>query len=537
MATTQFKIPTGAEASLELEIEAGDTLFVLGANGSGKSALIQRLFAQGGATAIRIAAHRANYFQVENPGLSPHERETNEQNYRNADVTPDARWKDDYSQVRNYASLYDLVASVNARARDIASAFDANDIPVATARRAKPSNLTVLNQLLRLSNISVQITIDERSRVMASRSNGAPYSVARMSDGERNALLLICDVLNAKSGSLLVIDEPERHLHHSIISPLLTMLFSRRSDLAFVVATHDVSLPLSRTDAKTLLVRGCQISAAGAVEAWDCDLVSGEVPEDIKADVLGSRRKILYVEGNNSTSLDRPLYATVFPNVSVVPKDSCNDIEHCVKGVSQTKEMNWLTAHGIVDGDFINETKKQRLQRSGIFALPFYSVESLYYDPLIQARLARRKATDEAAAAANLARAAERTVKKFSDNLDRLARRSVETKIREQIGLSTPGQAAIETLQPINISVDVQALVAAEMTSLAALVANVEVTKLITHYPVRETGALDEISRALGYKSRKDYENAVLTALLEDEETLGVLKQLLGDAYHGIAHA
>ena len=386
---TNFKIPTGPETTLELDIADGEAVFVLGANGTGKSALIQWLFAHGGETAIRIAAHRSNYFQVENPGLSPQDREANERNYRNADIAPDARWKDDCSQVRNYASLHDLVASVNARAREITSAFDANDIAGATVRRATPSNLTVLNELLRLSNISVQIALDERSRVMASRPDGAPYSVARMSDGERNALLLICDVLNAKSGSLLLIDEPERHLHHSIISPLLTRLFSQRTDLAFIVATHDVSLPLARTDAKTLLVRGCRIRNGGAVEAWDCDLVSDGVPEDIKADVLGSRRKILYVEGNNTTSLDQPLYATVFPNVSVVPKESCNDIEHCVKGVLQTKEMNWLSAKGIVDGDFINQATKERLQRSGIYALPFYSVEALYYHPLITARSPR----------------------------------------------------------------------------------------------------------------------------------------------------
>ena len=48
---------------------------------------------------------------------------------------------------------------------------------------------------------------------------------------------------------------------------------------------------------------------------------------------------------------------------------------------------------------------------------------------------------------------------------------------------------------------------------------------------------MDEIARALGYKNRKDYEGAVLTELLEDEQTMAVLKQLLGDAYQAIAQA
>lgn len=537
MTSTSLEIPTFSGDNLELKISLGETLFVLGANGSGKSSLIQWLFAKGGANVIRISAHRTNYFQDENPGLSSQQRENNEAAYRHADALPDARWRDDYGQVRNLASLHDLLESVNVRARGIANAMSENDIDGAQVQANVPSNLDVLNQLLRLSNIFVKISIDERSRVLASRPDGTPYSVARMSDGERNALLLICDVLNAKSGSLLVIDEPERHLHRSIISPLLTMLLNRRTDLAFVVATHDVTLPLAKPDAKSLLIRGCRIGADKGVESWDCDLVSGDIPEDIKADILGSRRKILYVEGNDSRSLDRPLYAIIFPNVSVVSKESCVDVEYCVKGVRQTKDMNWISAWGVVDGDFISDAVKQRLQRSGVFSLPFYSVESIYYHPLVQGHLARRKVANQATADRNLARAAKRVVKKFSTHLDRMARRSVEVKIREQIRMNTPGQAAIKAGRPVGINIDVQAQIANERAILSNFVASADAEKLITHFPIRETGALDEIARALGYKSCLDYEGEVLTALLDDDKTLTILKQLLGSAYQEISQA
>ena len=79
---------------------------------------------------------------------------------------------------------------------------------------------------------------------MASKSGSKPYSIAQLSDGERNALLIATNVLTVKDGTLVLIDEPERHLHRSIISPLLTHLFAQRPECAFIVSTHDVMLPL-----------------------------------------------------------------------------------------------------------------------------------------------------------------------------------------------------------------------------------------------------------------------------------------------------
>ena len=67
-----------------------------------------------------------------------------------------------------------------------------------------------------------------------SKNGSPPYSIAELSDGERNSLLIAASILTMKSESLVLIDEPERHLHRSIISPLLQHLFSSRSDCAFI---------------------------------------------------------------------------------------------------------------------------------------------------------------------------------------------------------------------------------------------------------------------------------------------------------------
>ncbi|MET4071552.1 hypothetical protein ABID58_006366 [Bradyrhizobium sp. S3.2.6] len=122
-------------------------------------------------------------------------------------------------------------------------------------------------------------------------------------------------------GIIFIIDEPERHLHRSIISPLLTLLFERRNDCAYIVSTHDVLLPIDNPSARTLLLRSCTYSGPNSIRGWDADLVvtPDEIDDTLKKDILGSRRNLLFVEGEEH-SLDRPIYSLLFPTASVICK-------------------------------------------------------------------------------------------------------------------------------------------------------------------------------------------------------------------------
>lgn len=99
--------------------------------------------------------------------------------------------------------------------------------------------IKIINELLKLSALPIEISVQQNEQLFASKLGGPPYSIAELSDGERNAPLIAAEVLTAQAGILFLIDEPERHLHRSIISPLLTLLFERRTDCAFVISTHD----------------------------------------------------------------------------------------------------------------------------------------------------------------------------------------------------------------------------------------------------------------------------------------------------------
>lgn len=142
---------------------------------------------------------------------------------------------------------------------------------------------------------------------MASRNGSKPYSISELSDGERNAILIAANVLTVSTGTLLLVDEPERHLHRSIVSPLLSTLLKERSDCAFIVSTHEPLLPVDNLGSKVLLSRACVYGDHG-VESYDIDLLENTdgIDDDLKITILGERRKIVFVEGAEH-SLDKPL--------------------------------------------------------------------------------------------------------------------------------------------------------------------------------------------------------------------------------------
>ena len=234
-----------ADGNVALQLEAGEILFVLGANGTGKSSLMFH-FAQNNAGKTRkISAHRQTWMNTDTLDMTPASRLQTEQNIRNADGNQTSRYRDDYAAQRASITIYELIDSENVRAREITAFVDAGDMEAAVKASVKEAPITIINELLMQSNIPITISIRENGRVMASKDGGSEYSAAELSDGERNALLIAGNVLTAPPATLLIIDEPERHLHRSIISPLLSQLFERRSDCGFVVSTHDHDLPLA----------------------------------------------------------------------------------------------------------------------------------------------------------------------------------------------------------------------------------------------------------------------------------------------------
>ena len=510
-----------------MTLQAGDTLFVVGANGTGKSSLMHRLYRENSEAAVRITAHRRTWLSSSVIDMTARQKQETESAMRRHERNPQSRWRSDYDEQRPGMAIFNLTDAENSVARQIADAMRRRDEDEARRLAQGESPLERINSVLRFSNLPVTISLAPGDEVLARRRDSDPYSMAEMSDGERNAVLMAADVLTARPGSLFLIDEPERHLHRSIITPLLSLLFSNRLDCSFVISTHEVGLPADFLESSTLLLRECEFSA-GEATVWDADLLEPDetLDEQLQRDILGARRQILFVEGKTSTSLDQPLYALLFPDLSVVPKGGQSQVLHSVKGLRGAQHIAWVEAFGIVDRDNRSDDEVAALREDRVYALPWYSVESIYYHPRLQERIAQRRSQFLGSdSEAELQAAQECALAKVRQHVDRIAKKRASALARGQVQQSIP--AEVDPDSPLVLpSIDVPALRDEARLSLKGALDGDDLATIVERYPIRETGALTAIARGLGFKSCAEYEQAVRKLLVDHEESLEWVRSL-----------
>ena len=522
-------------AESQLQLEPGEMLFVLGANGVGKSSLMSRFTQQNRGHVRKVSAHRQTWMNTDTPNMTPASKMQVEKNIRSDDLNQESRYRDQFAAQRASMTIYELIDAENVRARAIATAYDTGDMEAAADAARVEAPIAIINELLRQSNIPITISIEANERVMASKDGGPKYSAAELSDGERSALLIAGNVLTASPRTLLVIDEPERHLHRSIISPLLSQLCERRSDCGFVISTHDHDLPLEVPAARTLLLRSCNFEGQ-TVQSWEADELPADTPIDdvLKSDLLGSRRKIIFVEGTER-SLDKPLYSLIFPMISIVPKGNCRAVEQAVAGSRAGEDFHWLRAFGIADGDGFDADQVELKRARGVYALPYYSVEAIYYHPRIVEAIATRQADvtgDDAAALFGKAKSAG--VAAIAGQTERLSQKVAKKAVRKLIEDQLPNDDDLLAGQEVTVENNAPEIHAARQAELdAAIEANDWLTILI-NCPVKDSSSLDHISTTLGFRRTVDYEKAVRRLLAQDNGALVFVRSLFGNLFDQI---
>ena len=271
-----WNIPlTSSPQPLTIPLRAHTSLFIVGANGSGKSALVQHaVMSLQAAKLRRISAHRQTWLPSGSIDMTPQNRRNFGEQLQSEEREPTSPWQDWVSGERLSSVLFDLTAKENTLARRImSSAFEKDQATVNEIVSNERPVFDQINDLLKLASLSVTIQNSDGEEILAYQKEvSESYSMAQMSDGERNAVIIAANVLTVEPGTILLIDEPERHLHRSIIVPFLSALFERRPDCAFVISTHEIALPLAHPEAPVLIIRSCQWNG-DRTSAWDATLL------------------------------------------------------------------------------------------------------------------------------------------------------------------------------------------------------------------------------------------------------------------------
>lgn len=524
-----ISVPGPAEPC-DIQLAPGEILYVLGANGAGKSALVHRLNSDHKTQSRWIPPHRRTWLESGGSNLTPARKQQRERDQQSLDVQPNARWRDHNPDVRVNIAIFDLLQKLNQINQEIVDAVRAGDKErVQDLTKCKEDPLVTLSGLLTDANLPFEFSVDRNATIVATKSGQGPYSAAEMSDGERNALLLAAEVLTVPANTLILIDEPEQHLHRSIVSPLLNGLFSKRPDCMFVVSTHELTLPPDNPASKILLVRSCTYQDGSAV-AWDVDLVNSqfEIDEDLKTDVLGARRTVVFVEGERS-SLDTPLYSLITPCASVIPRGTRKSVEDAVRSIRASNDLHRVNAYGIVDRDGRDADEVERLREEGIYTTEVYSVESIYFDQKVQEEVAKRR-TDLTGddVSSRLVPARDAAINAISNQSEHLAKLVAGRRLRGKILDHLPNPKKSKFDQPIQIDLDAPGTLRQEWEKLLELIRDNNLDAIVRHYPIRTTGALARISKHLGFDDEDEYARAVIQLLKNDEAMLRYVRKLIG---------
>jgi len=151
-------------------------------------------------------------------------------------------------------------------------------------------------------------------KVLVGKGSKTEYHGKEMSDGERVTLYLLGQCLTAPNGAMVIIDEPELHLHRSLMDKLWNKVEELCPDKTFVYITHDLNFAASRIGARKIWIQ----SYSG--DSWNWKDVPGDedLPEPLILEIIGNRKPILLCEGDRGGARSRRI-PNVFPQPSCCP--------------------------------------------------------------------------------------------------------------------------------------------------------------------------------------------------------------------------
>lgn len=376
-----------------IEIEYDKTMVFIGANGSGKSRLGAWIEHQNPKQVHRISAQRnlsfnseialksfeksqmLFYFGSEFNGYQPNYAENN-----TYDAKSGSRWQmgklttgflDDYNFL-----LSVLYAQQNLRNEELAKKIDINIGKAISFDFKVTSNIEKLIELW--NKILPHRQIDFIDQKVIVKKDTESYFGTELSDGERVIIYLIGQVLSVEQNFILIVDEPEIHIHKSIINTLWDELEKLRNDISIIYITHDLDFAKERFGSKKIWVKSYD-----GKENWDFQEIDFEDNAEfnqIHFEIMGSRKPVLFIEGEKG-SLDYKLYSKIYPNYTIIPVKSCSTVIEMVNSYKKEWTLHNVMPIGIVDRDFRDDNEIFTLKEKGVFVLDVLEVENLFCLP------------------------------------------------------------------------------------------------------------------------------------------------------------
>ena len=498
-------------SNLELDLEPSEVAVIVGRNGSGKSALVARIVSSSPEGKVQVAeSHRRVWMSSSGSTFTSASRSQFETQIGNSQRDESSRWQNQFENQKLESVLFDLVNQDIAWHREYVKRIKNDDSKCAEKLGDRP--VDKVNAVLTAGGLSVEIDLNEINEIVVTRETVADYGANRMSDGERAGFVLAALVLTAPESAVIVLDEPERHLHPAIAHLLVRAAIASRPDCSFMLLTHDLSLASTVEPRHIVAISDVQWNENGRAIAWEARKLptDSDFPDVVRRAILGARRRILFVEGVGG-SLDKPVYAALFPAWDVVPVGGASAVVAATNGISANTELHWLEVAGIIDGD--GRTGKPA--SAGIYRLAHYSIEGLLLDPVMLDRVtesiqSQRKQTKDLSLPRSALFASVRS------NLDSAVLLLTKQQLESDFRAQALDNSEVLGVGPVLRTAQPQS--AAIRTNLEGLLDAKDQASVAKRVPMKPAGALKAVAKALDVTPRTLADAAV--ALLQGDEHL-----------------
>jgi len=240
-------------------------------------------------------------------------------------------------------------------------------------RIEKPTTKLDIVQLI-WENILPHRKLIKRAGVIETYPTGKEedkYNSTEMSDGERVIFYLIAEAICSPENSIVIIDEPEMHIHKSLIKKLFDLIENQRQDCSFIYLTHDIDFATSRQDAVRIWAK----SFNGSI--WDYEILenNSKLPEQVYLEILGSRKPILFIEGDSS-SIDYKLLQLVFDDYTTKPLGSCDKVFSTTKSLNEQSSFHHIASFGLIDRDRRTDEEVSHITNPNIWIANVAEIEN-----------------------------------------------------------------------------------------------------------------------------------------------------------------
>lgn len=492
-----------------VEFKSGQVCLVVGPNGVGKSALLHQLFRNiGQSLSDYYPGHRSITFSHGHENLSMNIADLDKQFWTNTESFnryrnhwPEEQFKSVIRKIQHAQAAHNEKIIKRIRdGEDGTILAQLNDSPIAK-----------INHCFHIAGLPIVFDLDIDG--FTARRSDNRYSIDRLSDGERAALFIVGAIVTTFPGRVLMIDEPERHLHPSISAPLISTAIRLRPEISYCFATHDLNLIQNIEAEQILFVKNSNVlSVQPEQRHYEVHFIRdvSEVSDDLKKDILGVRDKVLFVEGE-ATSLDRALYTAAFPDWKISPRGGADKVIEATAALASNLDLHWIQAAGLVDGDGRDEVEKSKLKLKNIMTLPCPSIENLFFLPgVVRAICELMSETDNISVEQRIAHVNSEIRILLNENKDEIIYRRTAWSVNREISESKISIDKIRNGVDFNISINANAHYNRISEELNEFIAGPYGINELKCLPIKATKIPSKITNLLGCSSLKWYKTAVL---------------------------